>query len=506
MSPATEQRQVRGAATVFSDYASVLGARAAAALLSLVSVLVVTRILGPDGYGLVAYVSVIALLIVTITSAWTSTAVSRYGREEFEVEGSTLAVTWSRLQLTAPLLGISALIVVSIKLAGGFPPQLSWGLTWLAILLGFALVVSEHIVYSLEAMGRMKASAAQLVTRQLVVLAGLAAILVLGFDQSPEVVALVLVAAAGLSAFVFGSSIRRISLWPPTSNPRLRRQMLRFSVPLIAFTLSQYAIRSVDLIVIGAFAGAATVGVYAVAYQAYGVLQQLTTTSGPVLTPLFVSLRMAEREELVDRYVARAIPQLTLIAATLMGTSVALVGILVPAVFGGSFAGASDPLAVLLLATALGFVANLLSPVIVLHERTSAVGAVNVVAAVINIVGDVVLVGPAGLHLVGPAIATSVAMATIVIGYVLIVRDCTSAHVAFPLTPLLPFFAGAIPAMTLNDALAVPVAIVATALCAAMILLFARPFDRNDLDLISRLDIPRPLKRLTARTLELTAR
>jgi O-antigen/teichoic acid export membrane protein len=506
MNQATEQRQVRGAATVFSDYASVLGARVAAALLSLVSVLVMTRILGPGGYGLVAYVSVIALLIVTVTSAWTSTAVSRYGREEFELDGSTLAVTWSRLQLTAPLLGIAGLIVVSIKLAGGFPPQLSWDLTWLAILLGVVLVFSEHIVYSLEAMGRMKTSAAQLVTRQMAVLAGLAVILVVGVDQSPEVVALILVAAAGISAFVFGSSIRRISLWPPTSNPRLRRQMLRFSVPLVAFTLSQYAIRSVDLIVIGAFAGATTLGVYAIAYQAYAVLQQLTTASGPVLTPLFVSLRMAEREELVDRYVARAIPQLTLIAATLMGFTVAFVGILVPAVFGDAFAGASDPLAVLLLATVLGFVANLLAPVVVLHERTKGIGVVNVVAALVNIVGDVVLVGPAGLQLVGPAIATSAALVTIVVGYVIIVRDCTSVHVALPMTSLLPCVAGLIPALVLTHALAVPVAIAATAVCATAVALCAKPFDRDDLDLISRLDIPRPLKRLTVRTLELTAR
>ena len=77
MSQATERQQVRGAATVFSDYASVLGARLAAALLSLVSVLMMTRILDPAQYGVVAYVSVIDLLIFTITSEWTSTAVSR---------------------------------------------------------------------------------------------------------------------------------------------------------------------------------------------------------------------------------------------------------------------------------------------------------------------------------------------------------------------------------------------------------------------------------------------
>ena len=506
MSQASEQRQVRGAATVFSDYASVLGARVAAALLSLVSVLVMTRILGPDGYGLVAYVSVIALLIVTVTSTWTSTAVSRYGREEFELEGSTLAVTWSRLRLTAPLLGIAGLIVVSIKLAGGFPPQLSWDLTWLAILLGVVLVLSEHIVYSLEAMGRMKTSAAQLVTRQMVVLAGLAVILVVGVDQSPEVVALILVVAAGVSAFVFGSSIRRISLWPPMSNPRLRRQMLRFSVPLVAFTLSQYAIRSVDLIVIGAFAGASAVGVYAVAYQSYAVLQQLTSVPGPVLTPLFVSARMAEREELIDRYVERAIPQLTLIAATLMGLAVGFVGIVVPVVFGDAFVGASDPLTILLFAAVLGFVTNLLGPVIVLNEQTKGIGVVNIAAALVNVVGDIVLVGPAGLHLAGPAIATAVAIATVVVGYVVIVRDCTSARVPLPIIWLLPCVAGLIPALLLTHALAVSVAIVATLACTALIVVFAKPFDRTDADLISRLDIPRPLKQLTVRTLEFTTR
>ena len=497
---------MRGAATVFSDYASVLGARVAAALLSLVGVLMMTRILDPAGYGVVAYVSVIALLIYTVTSAWSSTAVSRYGREEFEDSGSTIEVTWSRVALTVPLLAIAALIVVAIKLAGGFPPQLTWGLVWLAIALGTVLVVSEHIVYSLEAIGRMKTSAAQLLTRQLFVLAGLAVILVAGVDASPALIAGILMGGAALSAIVFGSRITRTSLWPPSTNPALRRQILRFSAPLIAFTLSQYAIRSVDLIVIGAFVGASAVGVYAIAYQAYGVLQQLTTVSGPVLTPLFVSLRMAEQEELVDRYLERAVPQLALIAATLMGVAVAFVGLVVPVVFGDAFAGASDPLSILLLAIVLGFVANLVSPVLVLHERTKGIGVVTVVAALVNIVGDILLVGPAGLHLTGPAIATSVAMATIVVGFVVIVRDCTSVRVTVPIASILPCVAGLVPALVLAPALAVPVAIAATAACAAAVVVFAKPFERNDLDLISRLDIPSPLKRLTVRTLELTTR
>jgi O-antigen/teichoic acid export membrane protein len=506
MSEETQRQRVRGAATVFSDFASVLGARFASALFALATVLLTTRILGPEGYGIYAYVSVLALLISTVTASWTNAAVTRYGREEFERRGSTAAVTWSRIRLTAPLLVIASLLIVATKVAGGFPLHISWPLTWLAIAYGVVLVSDDHIVYSLEAVGRMKRSAAQLITRQVLVIGALAAILVAGLGASPFVVGCIVAAGTALSAVGFGSSVWSVSLWPPRAEPELRRRMLRFSAPLIAFTVSQYVIRSIDLIVIGAFATAATVGVYAVAYQSYGVLQQLTTVSGPVLTPLFVSLRMAGREAVVDRYLERAVPQLMLIASTLAGVAVPFVHVAVPVVFGQSFAGASDPLTILLLAVLIGFNVNFLSPVIVLHERTGGVGIVNAVAAVVNIVGDVILVGPAGLHLIGPAIATAVTVAMVLVGYVLILRDTTSAHVTVSAIAFLPFIAGFIPAVTMPSAIAIPVGIVAAVLCAAAIMRWRAPFNREDVGLISQLDIPRPLKRLTVGILEAVAR
>jgi O-antigen/teichoic acid export membrane protein len=305
---------------------------------------------------------------------------------------------------------------------------------------------------------------------------------------------------------VFGRLIRSVALWPPRFDASLRRRMLHLSLPLVAFTVSQYVIRSVDLIVIGAFASVAAAGIYAVAYQGYVVLQQMTTASGPVLTPLFVSLRAAGSERLVDRYVERVIPQLTLVGAVLVGLALPLVPIAVPILFGDAFGGAADPLAILLLAIVVGFTANLLAPVIVLHERTLPVGVVNVAAAAVNIVGDIVLVGPAGLDLTGPAIATTAAMALILVGYVAIVRDVSTARCRIPVAASLPAVAGFIPAVALGGIAGVAVGVPATLIVAALVILIARPFERADLDLISRLDMPQPLKRLTIRMLELTAR
>ena len=234
--------------------------------------------------------------------------------------------------------------------------------------------------------------------------------------------------------------------------------------------------------------------------------QQFTTAAGAVLTPLLVSLRSAQQDQLVNRYVERAIPQLMLIAATLAGLAVPFVGIVVPAVFGQESGGASEPFAILLFALLLALAANLLLPSILLEERTTPIATVNVVAVVVNVVGDIVLVGFEHQPLIGPAIATSAATATIVIGYVGILRDHTSARPTLPIVPLVPFVAGFIPAVTLTHALAIPTSIAATAVCAAIVMVCAKPFEHEDVKLISQLDMPLALKRLTVRTLELTAR
>ena len=91
--------------------------------------------------------------------------------------------------------------------------------------------------------------------------------------------------------------------------------MLVFSLPLIAFTASQYGIRSVDIVVLGAYGSPADVGVYALAYQGYSMLQQVPTTLTIVLIPLFVSMRQVGRSDFVERYLVRVVPQASFSAA-----------------------------------------------------------------------------------------------------------------------------------------------------------------------------------------------
>lgn len=492
---------VRGARSVFSDYAAVLGARFVSVLLSLCSVLMSTRILHPAGYGVVAYFTVIATLVFTITSAWTSTAVARYGREQLDRHGTMANVSWARFAITAPLVAVATAVVPVLKAVGALPPEFTWTFTALAVGFGALWILSEHVTYMLEAAGRMKLSAIGLIVQQGTVVASLAVIYVTGRGQSPIVIASISVISMLIVTAVLGATLWKVAFWPPVLDRPMVRRIFRFSLPMIAFTASQYLIRSADLVVIRAYTTPVSVGIYAVAYQAYTILQTLAAAAPPVLTPLFVSLHEGRHDGVIRRYFERVVPQLTFAGAVLAGLAIPLISVTVPIVFGDSFSAASEPLAILMVALLLFFTSNLYAPIIVLYERTRPVGVLNAAAAAINIGGDILLVGPLHMGIVGAAIATTAALAVISVGYVVVARRCLGeARWPNPLV-LLPLLAGLTVTLAAHDPYATVGGLVAVVVATVAVQVIVRPFAAGDAELIEALDIPGPAKRVLVRAL-----
>jgi O-antigen/teichoic acid export membrane protein len=497
---------VRGASTVFSDLASVSGARLGSAMLSVVTVVIITRILAPSGYALIAYVAIISTLMFTTTSAWTATAVARYGREELELTGRMTSTSWNRLLFTVPLILTSIAIIVILRVAGALPAEMTWLFVGLAIVSGLLFIASEHIVTLLEAGGRMRLTAVALTMRQCVSTAVLLVIFVSGRGHSPQVIIGVGAIALAIVVIFMATRVWTIALWPPTIDRVLMRRMLVFSIPLIAFSASQYLIQSVDIVILRAYGTPTEAGIYAVAYQGYGVLQQVATTATIVLTPLFVSLAAAKKQALLGRYVSRATPQLVFLSAVAAGLVVPFLGITVPIVFGAPFAGAARPLAVLFTAFVLYASASFSAPILILNERTRAVAIINVAGAVINIAGDILFVGPLHLGVLGPALATALALAVIAAGYQIVAERCTETRGSRRVMLLAPLLVATLPVLLVGPRIAMAVGITATILVTAAILRWAPPFDVGDADLIAKLDIPETIKRLVLRGLVLTAR
>src|SRR5262249_22725779 len=140
------------------------------------------------------------------------------------------------------------------------------------------------------------------------------------------------------------------------------------------------------------------------------------------LIPLFVSLRESGNEPLVGRYFERQFPAGVLAASALGGLLAPLGALLIPIVFGSGFGPAAEPFAILVAAAAALTVASLAAPILMLHERTRATAAIAVAALAVNVAGDLLLVGVAGMGVDGPAIATTAAVAVMAGGYIAVAR------------------------------------------------------------------------------------
>jgi O-antigen/teichoic acid export membrane protein len=497
--------RVLGAASALTDAAALGLGRAAGVGLALVAVALSTRILGPKGYATFAYVTIAATFLFTVGSGWTIAATLRYGREELELTGRMNAVTWERFMVTAPAVLATTVFVVILGAVGALPRTLGWPLLGIALVYGFVLVVSDHIVYALQSLGRMKASSLGVVSRQALVVAGLVAVLISG-STSVGVVTVVTIAAWAVLAVVFSSMIWSEALWPPVFSAELRRRIFVFSLPLTAFTLSQYVIQTVDLPLIGVFRTTRDVGLYALAYQAFTALQQVAAAVVSVLTPLFVSLRTAGQEESVRRFAQRMIPQFTLFAATIAGICLPLIPWLVPIVFGEGFEGSSAPLAILLTATVLLVTANLFAPILLLYEASRAVGIYNLAAALLNIVADLLLLAVFHLDIWAPAAATVASVAVIVWGYARATRPFTGRIPAARALVLLPVVPGLFASLALGGVARPLIGCVAALVTGCAILVRGGIVDRSDVEFVMRAGLPSPLRRILLRGIALASR
>jgi O-antigen/teichoic acid export membrane protein len=492
--PERSARGIRGLDTLVGDFAGVTGARIATLVLGLLTVVLTARILTPAGYAVIAYMTLGGTLIMFVAGGWSGAAVMRYGREELDRSASMRDTAWARAALTLPILILISALLPALKLGGILPQEFEWSYVLLTVALGFFLVAGEQLQVVLDAAGRLRLSAASAAARQALLVAGLAAIAVSGAGRSILTVAWLTVAVAALLTLILPLALHGLALWPPRLDRAQLRRIFVFSAPLIAFAASQYGMRSVDIIVLRAYGTAQEVGIYALAYQSYSMLQTLAVTVTMVLIPLFVSLREAGREELVARYFERLVPQAILASSVLGGLLAPLVVLAVPIVFGAEFRDAGPPLAVLAAALVLFGVASLLAPILMLHERTREVSVINVAALVLNIVGDVVLVGVLEMGILGPAIATVATLAVIVAGYLMVARrDLAAAPVLSPALAL-PLAAGVLPAVLLDGVAAVAVGLAGAAAAAALVLWRLALFNEQDAELVARLDLPMAIR------------
>ena len=217
---------------------------------------VITRLLGPSGYGKVALALAISLLVWSVADLGLAIGVQREYVRSGEIE--------ARRRLSLSLLGAIAFTGIALLMSETFGGEALGGSFLLGIVMGGMMSMTVSCLAILRCRGRLGQYALvnllQVACGQLV---GLGAVVV--FGRSPVVYLAGVTASYGVSLIVAVSIARPVL--SGLLEIRANLHLLAFTLPLIPQQISEFIMNAGDRVVVRGYLGEAQVGRYAVAYN-----------------------------------------------------------------------------------------------------------------------------------------------------------------------------------------------------------------------------------------------
>ena len=401
------------------NYASAVAGNYVFLALSFATTVFLARSLGADGFGHLTLVFTIAQTALHATAIWTESAFLRYGAEELETEGRLAEVLWGRILLMTP----------SIVLAAGVGWLLErWIEAFHGADVGYGLLVAYFVTLELgqllrgiyQARSRAGAFAFFQAAERAATLGALLT-LQLTFGLTLARILFVYVAAA-LAAFLAASRLLpRHDFLPVETSRRTVRRLFVFSAPMILSVFGTYLTSNwLDVAVIRHYLDSAAVAHYALAYQLMGAVQQIPFVSFSVVVPVLVGAHVAHRPDAIRLYLDRVVPHAVCAMSAVLIVAVLGVPPLVRLIFGEAFVESARAVPVLLFAVGWYCILIAYVPILILHERTWSILMATLAAAVVNLLGDLLLVRIAGV--VGVAWATVLSQITYAIIFIRVAR------------------------------------------------------------------------------------
>lgn len=381
--------------------------------------IVLARALGPEGYGLYAYVlSLVSLLSVPAQAGLPVLVVRETAKARATESWGSLRGLW---RWSSAVAGVSALVLASVALAIGWAIRDALSREQL---LTFALGL---VLVPLATLGDLRGAALRGLQRvvlgqvpEFVLRPGLLLTSLLLFQALVPARALTPVLAMGLhivaagASFAVGATILfRARPEALKAHPRAvydTRSWLRSVLPLALVSSLILINQHTDIVMLGVLGSEAEVGIYRLSVSASSAVAFGLQAISMVVAPQFAALHAAGRYDELQR-VVRQSARMILALATPAAILLAAFGRpLLAWLAGVEFASGSAPLTILVLGqvinAAMGSVGALLN--MTGHERDTARGVA--VAAAVNVALNAALIPLWGM--VGAATATAASMAT----------------------------------------------------------------------------------------------
>lgn len=334
------------------NYISLALAQIGGALASFAAVWLVTQYLGSTGYGGIIAV-IAASQIAQVLVNWTSTAVIRFGVDEF-IETEKIARTfWVRFIILLINFGL-----VCVFARFWFPVLQDWlklapGTFWLIIVHFAVTALWVHIQTSLQAIKMMRLQGyLMMAERLLIFIALLVLITVDRLDFLTAVLCYIIAPALVILAGTF--QLKNYIFARFRVDRAFIRKIIVYSAPLLPFSVVGYFTGSyLDAVFVSKYLSIRDLGVYAVATQISGMALQFPTLVNSLLLPFFITLSKESQGRKTERYFKHTLPVMVLFWGALCTIACLCAYFLIPFIFGAEFTQSVLPLWILLTSSAI---------------------------------------------------------------------------------------------------------------------------------------------------------
>jgi len=368
------------------------------------------RRLGAEQYGRLALMLMASQVLLLAAVNWSHIGFVRFGAREFASKGAVADTLWTRLGIVLPAAGLGIVVVALARHPLAAYLDVPVPGVWL-ILVHFSGVCALSVMGAVfQARDQMARYGVCLFLDKAVMLAFVVALPV-AWTANPLIV-LSCYAASSLSVAIWSVSVvgaRSVSpAWPSRA---AYRQMVFFSAPLLLSTWAGFfGANWFDLVILKWYVPMSSIGVYSLATQLAGVVQQITIIFSTLLLPP-LSVMVAEGQDARIRMLMERLLPYWLLATSVLFSAILLgVRVGLPLVFGPSFSDASPILALLMVATAALALFNACAPLVSAYGSTWMLTGIVLVSAAVNVVLDLVLIPRFGIA--GSALATVLAYGT----------------------------------------------------------------------------------------------
>ena len=419
--------QSRPVHRLIRDYLSMIGFNGLVAVLSFATTSLLLRYMGRGNYGEVVSLTSTSLLLTMLGTEWTSQSLVRFGTEEFLATGQVRAYFWNRLAICGAAV---ALILISAPLWGRLLAT-GLGFTWQGLLfIGFyfpSQVFWTHLQRVLPSIQRHKLLYPLLSLERFVVLA-FATILQLSGQLRiniflPGYIAGCLL-STGLAVWLIRREIGR-PVWPDLA---ICRTIIGYSWPLIPTSIvGLLSTNTLDYLMIRRFVGTAELGVYALAVQIAGIVQQVPQIAGQLAAPRVVAMRLKNDLAGIMNLIYRQIVPVLWCWSVCCLAGASLVWWLGPQWLPAKYLLIRDlawPLAAVTSIVPVWYI--VWSPLITAYEQVRVVMWASVATGVVNVSANLILIPQIGV--IGSAWATVLAFSMTVYLTMLLLRGHSVLH------------------------------------------------------------------------------